>query len=59
MDTLAGPLRETGLVATGLAVVTACAVAVARSGRVVCPIRAPTTGTRAAANTEALGSCWS
>jgi hypothetical protein len=34
MDTLAGPLRTTGLVAAGLAVVTACAVLIVRSGRV-------------------------
>ena len=34
MDTLAGPLRETGLAAAGLAVVTACAVLIVRSGRV-------------------------
>jgi hypothetical protein len=34
METLAGPLRETGLVAAGLAVVTACAVLIVRSGRV-------------------------
>jgi hypothetical protein len=34
MDTIAGPLRTTGLVAAGLAVVTACAVLIVRSGRV-------------------------
>jgi len=34
MNTLAGPLREASLAAAGLAVVTACAVLIARSGRV-------------------------
>jgi hypothetical protein len=34
LDTIAGPLRETGLVAAGLAAVTVCAVVIARSSRV-------------------------